>query len=208
MDYSSNMPSNKTNDINKLQNYLHHALNGLDMALQLHVINPFRKWKHKTYIFKQKTFHKILQVITMKQTQTDPKKVIVGFGNWGAPRESIIQGYCRGAVKGIKEKLKRWCKLVDVNKFQTSELCCCCHHETVKVKFNEKEVNSVLCCSNNECRITIERDINGVSNMYMLLTKMVQKERRPEPFCRPGRIYFDVFDKENMLPYTVLAKCT
>jgi hypothetical protein len=59
MDYSSNMPSNKTNDINELQHYLHHALNGLDMALQLHLMNPFQKWSLKTYLFKQKIFHKI-----------------------------------------------------------------------------------------------------------------------------------------------------
>ena len=95
--------------------------------------------------------------------------------------------------------------MVDVDEFRMSKLCCCCYSETAKVKFNKKEINSVLRCSNNECGITIDRDINGASNIYMLVTKMVQKERRPEPFCRPGRIY-DVFDKENMPPNTVLAK--
>jgi hypothetical protein len=178
MDYSSNMLSNKTNEINELQHYLRHALNGLYMALQLHITNPFRKWKHKTYIFKQKNFHKILQMITTKRTKKDPKKVIVGFGNWGNPRDSIIRGHRRGPVKEIKDKLKKWCELVDVDEFRTSKLCSCCHHETVKVKFNEKEVNSVLRCINNECRMTIDRDITGASKIYMLLTKMVQKKRR------------------------------
>jgi hypothetical protein len=41
MDYSSNMATSKTKDINELQNYLHYALKGLNMALQLHFINPF-----------------------------------------------------------------------------------------------------------------------------------------------------------------------
>jgi hypothetical protein len=54
------MPTSKTNDINELQHYLRHALNGLDMALQLHFINPFQKWKLKTFIYKKKNFHKIL----------------------------------------------------------------------------------------------------------------------------------------------------
>jgi hypothetical protein len=116
-------------------------------------------------------------MITMKQTETDPKKVIVGFGNWGNPRDSIIQGHCRGAVKEIKEKLKRWCELEDIDEIWMSKLCCCCHHETAKVKYNDKEVNSVLCCSNNKCGITIDRDNNWASNIFMLLTKMVQKER-------------------------------
>jgi hypothetical protein len=68
-DYVSNMPASKTNDINELQNFLCHALNGLDMALQPHVINPFQKWKLKTYIFKQKPpSTKKLQMIMMKRT--------------------------------------------------------------------------------------------------------------------------------------------
>jgi hypothetical protein len=52
-----------------------------------------------------------------------------------------------------------------------------------KVKYNGKEINSVLCCSNNERGITIDCDINGARNIYMLLEKMIQKERRPEAFC-------------------------
>ncbi len=80
----------------------------------------------KTFIYKQKTFHKILRMITTKWTETDPKRVIVGFGNWGNHRDSIIRGHWRGAVKAIKDKLKRWCELVDVHEFMTSKLCCCC----------------------------------------------------------------------------------
>jgi hypothetical protein len=52
-----------------------------------------------------------------------------------------------------------------------------------KVKYNGKEINSVLPCSNNECRITIDCDINGARNIHMLLEKMIQKERQPEGFC-------------------------
>jgi hypothetical protein len=64
-------------------------------------------------------------MIMMKQTETPPKKVIVGFGNRGSPRDSIIQGHCRRPVKEIKEKLKRWCELVDVDEFRMSKVCCC-----------------------------------------------------------------------------------
>jgi transposase len=87
-------------------------------------------------------------------------------------------------VQEVKNKLKKWCELVDVDEFRTSKLCCHCHSEIAKVKFNGKDINSALCCSNNECRITIERDINGARNIFMLLEKMIQKERRPEAFCR------------------------
>jgi hypothetical protein len=61
IDYSSNMPTSKTNDINELQHYLRPALNGLDMALQLHFINPFQKWKLKTFIYKKNPFTKYFE---------------------------------------------------------------------------------------------------------------------------------------------------
>jgi hypothetical protein len=51
-----------------------------------------------------------------------------------------------------------------------------------KGKFNGKEINSVLCCSNNECGITIYCNINGARSM--LLEKMIQKKRRLEAFYR------------------------
>ncbi len=60
--------------------------------------------------------------------------------------------------------------MVDVDEFHTSKLCCHCHCEMAKVKYNGKEINSVLRC------ITIDHEINGLRNIYMLLEKMIQKE--------------------------------
>jgi S-ribosylhomocysteine lyase LuxS involved in autoinducer biosynthesis len=69
--------------------------------------------------------------------------------------------------------------------FVHPKFCCHCHCEMAKVKFNGKEINSVLHCSNNDCGITIDHDINGARNIFMLLLeKMIHKERRPEAFCR------------------------
>jgi hypothetical protein len=48
--------------------------------------------------------------------------------------------------------------------------------QMAKVKYNGKEINSVLHCSNNECGITIDCDINGTRNIFMLPEKMIQKE--------------------------------
>jgi hypothetical protein len=59
-------------------------------------------------------------------------------------------------VQEVKNKLQKWCELVDVDEFHASKLCCHCHCEMAKVKFNGKEINSVLPCSNNECGITID----------------------------------------------------
>jgi hypothetical protein len=184
MDFKANMPSPKTNSIEELGAYISYSLKGLDNALKIHLENPFRKWKFKTYIQKQKTFISICKKITKKKAINDNSKVIVGFGDWSNPRDSIIKGNRRGPVKEIKNALKKWCNVIDVDEFRTSKLCCCCHHETTKVKFGGCQVNSVLRCSNNECGITIDRDINGAKNIFMVFSKMLKMEKRPGAFCR------------------------
>jgi hypothetical protein len=82
----------------------------------------------------------------------------------------------------VKNKLQKWHEVVDVDEFCTSKLCCHCHCEMAKVKYNGKEINSVLHCSINQCGITIDCDINGAMIIFMLLKKMIQKERQPEAF--------------------------
>jgi hypothetical protein len=80
----------KTHVMSELKKYAVYALSYLDKALELHFKNPFRKWRFKKHIYKQKTFVKNLQRITTKKSELDKKQVIVGFGNWGNPRDSII----------------------------------------------------------------------------------------------------------------------
>lgn len=185
MDFKANMPSPKTDDIAELQEYIKYALKGLDKAFEVHYTNPFRKWRFKTYIQKQKTFNAICRNITKKRHMKDDTiKSYVGFGDWSNPKDSIIKGHKRGPVLEIKKTLKKWCKVIDVDEFRTSKLCCCCSHCTQKVCFDGKEVNSVLRCTNNECGITIDRDINGSKNIYMLFKNMLNGLSRPTTFCR------------------------
>ena len=89
----------KSHVMSELKKYAVYALSNLDKALELHFKNPFRKWRFKKHIYKQKTFVKILQRITTKKSELDKKHLIVGFGNWGNPRDSIILGHQRGPVE-------------------------------------------------------------------------------------------------------------
>jgi hypothetical protein len=163
----------KTHVLVELKQYAIYASRYLDKTLELHLNKPYRKWSFKKYIYKQKTFEKILQRIKTKQSQGDNKQVIVGFGNWSNPHNSIILGHHRGPVQEVKNKLQVLCKVVVVDKFCTSKLCCHFHCEMTQVKYHGKEINSVLHCSNNECGITIDCDINGARNIYMFLEKMI-----------------------------------
>ncbi len=67
--------------------------------------------------------------------------------------------------------------MVDVDELQMTKLWCHCHSEMAKIKYNIKEIYTVLHCSNNMYGITIDHDINGARNTYMLLTNMIQKEK-------------------------------
>ena len=54
----------KTHVLCELKKYAVYALSYLDKVLEFHFKNPFRKWRFKKYIYKQKTFVKISQRIT------------------------------------------------------------------------------------------------------------------------------------------------
>ncbi len=59
--------------LGELKKHAIYALSYLDKALELHFKKPFRKWCFKTYIYKQKTYEKILHRITTKKSHTDNK---------------------------------------------------------------------------------------------------------------------------------------
>jgi len=80
----------KTHVLVELKKNAVYALSYLHKSLKLHIKKPFRKWSFKIYMCKQKTFEKILQRITTKGSQMDDKQVIVSFGKWSNPRDSII----------------------------------------------------------------------------------------------------------------------
>ena len=134
---------------------------------------------------KQKVFHELCKKITKKAHRHDQTTTcLIGFGDWSNPRDSIIRGHKRGPVLELKNELKKWCPVVDVDEFRTSKLCNKCHHDTSKVKFNGEKINSVLRCNNNECGIIIDRDINGAKNIFMVFEKILRGEERPKEFCR------------------------
>jgi len=178
------IPSNKTNIIEEYLEYLKYTLPCLTQVLKFHFDKPFRKLKFTTYIFKQKTMNKLCQEITGKKHRNDTSiKALIGFGDWSAQKDSIIKGHARGPVVALKRELKKWCKVISINEYNTSKLCCRCHSKTENVYFNNIKVNNVLRCLNNECRIVIDRDINACNNQYFLMINGIEGKERPKVFC-------------------------
>ena len=104
-DFFKGMPSRKTNNMNSYIKYITYSLIGLTKCLKFHLEKPFRKLKFTTYIYKQKTMNELCKKITGKNNISDPKKVLVGFGNWSSQKDSIIRGHRRGQVVALKREL-------------------------------------------------------------------------------------------------------
>jgi len=187
LSYIRNMPVGKTNNIDEFCKHLRYCLNNLDKALEFHYKNPFRKWKFTKYILERKKLNDLCKLISNKENVTQSSKVVVGFGDWSNPNDSMIRGHKRGRVLKLKRELRKWCKVIDVNEFRTSKLCCKCHNETEKMSYNCVKVNSVLRCCNNECGMIIDRDINGCKNILKMLMVSLKMTEKPEAFERPNK---------------------
>lgn len=187
LSYVRNMPIGKTNDMTEFCKHLRYCLNKLHQVLEFHYKHPFRKWKFTKYILEKKKLNDLCRLITNKEDITEASKVVVGFGDWSNPHDSIIRGHKRGPVLKLKKQLRKWCKVIDVNEFRTSKLCCKCHNETEKVSYNGVKVNSVLRCCNNECGMIIDRDINGCKNILKMLKVSLKLIDKPEAFERTNK---------------------
>jgi hypothetical protein len=198
LSYIRNMPIGKTNDITEFCKHLRYCLNKLDPVLEFHYKNPFRKWHFTKYILEKKKINELCQLISKKRDINEPSKVVVGFGDWSNPHDSIIRGHKRGPVLKLKKHLQKWCKVIDVNEFRTSKLCCKCHNETEKVSYNGVKVNSVLRCCNNECGMIIDRDINGCKNILKMLMVSLNQMDKPEVFKRTNKSLPSLAQKANL----------
>jgi hypothetical protein len=187
LSYIRNMPVGKTNDISQFCKHLSYSLEKLDKVLEFHYTVPFRKWHFTKYILEQKKMNELCKLISKKENINEHSKVLVGFGDWSNPRDSIIKGHRRGPVLKLKRHLRKWCKVLDVNEFRTSKLCCKCYTETQRVSYNGNKVNSVLRCLNNECRIVIDRDINGCKNILKMLMVSLNQMELPAQFNRTNK---------------------
>jgi hypothetical protein len=179
-EYVKYMPSPKTASLDKLMDYMTYALNGLENALDVHFKNPFRKWRFRDFIKKQQTFHRLCLKLSGKTKMDEDKKVLFGMGDWSNPRDSIIRGNRRGPVKALTKELKRYCEVVSVHERNTSRCCHHCHHKNDKKEGVDKNTYRVFSCQN--CQHTLDRDINAVKNIYMVMERSIRGVKLPSSF--------------------------
>ena len=119
----------------------------------------------------------------------------MGFGDF-SQKDGLGKKRPKAPILKIKHHLRQRCFVIDIDEYNTSKTCSCCHnkveqyknHTIRKIKRNgtvieskhKRGVYKVIRCKNNECKLScMDRDVNASINMLFLLEKLLGGEKRP-----------------------------
>lgn len=114
-----------------------------------------------------------------------------------------MKGPPPGPVARFRDRLKRHCRVIDIDEFNTSKVCNCCkvleaasNKGSLRNMVSEKmvrrtraittqKIHGVLHCSTSACAgMTVDRDVNASRNILELTLAAMRQEDRPSCFCR------------------------
>lgn len=186
--FSSTAPSRRTSKIDQLGLCIRTITEKLHKLIRTLMESKVREWKFDKYRFQQKKIVEICKMLSGKARPEEERNVIIGWGNWSNPNNSIIRGQKRGPVKRIMKELRRWCRVETIDEYNTSKKCSKCLSDTEKMKYKKADemrtVNDVLRCKNELCRTYFDRDINGARNMLKKLKIKLGLEEQVEELTR------------------------
>ncbi len=144
-----------------------------------------RRIKFTNHIKKQKTINEVCKRITGKQHVKDRRAdCIVGFGNWSARNNPIRAGERVGPVVYLRQELAKWCTVVVIDEYKTSQRCSGCNRDrTVEVVYNGESCRKVLRCPT--CGIFFDRDVNAARNIFSILDAQLHNMPRPQHLLNP-----------------------
>lgn len=185
-----NIPTFKTTNIQKMQNYFKHTYPHLKKIFQFHLYKNFRGLSFRTYCRGKATMDKICKSIT------EDKKTLVGFGDF-SQKHGLVKKHPTAPIKKLKHELRMYCDVIDIDEWGTSKTCNRCLNPLVLYKnrvirknrdgtpnpARMSVINSVIRCSSNECSLCcLDRDINASKNILRLLHLQIEGRRRPSCF--------------------------
>jgi transposase len=185
-----NIPSFKTTSLERMRNYFKYVYPHMNVIFQFHLYKNFRGLSFRSYCRGKATLHKICESIVGKKT------TLVGFGDF-SQQHGLVKKHPTAPIKKFKNELRKYCDVVEVDEYNTSKTCNCCHKpvELYKNKVIRKmrdgtytkarlsQINSVIRCNLNECKLCcMDRDINASKNILYLLKLQKAGKKRPECF--------------------------
>lgn len=145
----------------------------------------WRKMKFRVYSYGNKSIDTFLNKIQEKFGE----KILIGYGNWS--RSTQMKNFMPTMGKGLRKIIDKRFETITVNEAYTSQKCCNCHSQLEYYRNEQKEkVFRLLCCFGcvrSEIKQTIykTRDWNSAVNIRNLTKEWIQRQTRPESFCKP-----------------------
>ena len=179
----------------------------------------FRGLNFNAYCQNKRTLESISKKLTKQHRNEKNKKIIMGFGDF-SQKDGLG---CCGAIKRpkppilkIKHHLRQRCFVIDIDEYNTSKTCSCCHNKVEQYKNHtihkmnashlrngtvieskrKRGVYKVIRCERfapyNECKLScMDRDVNAktrsVHNMLFLSEKLLGGEKQHVEFSRYKR---------------------
>jgi hypothetical protein len=181
-EFGEKVPSSKVADLVSYLERVRFCLAYLDDLFSFYSSKRMKRLKWSTYIRRQQTYEKITKSLTGGH-----KRTIVAYGD--ASFTSSARGNVAVPTSTLRRKISSRCRVVEIDEFRTSLLCCSCHSEmkglVVDGEEGGKGIYGVRRCINSACPRTLwNRDVNAAVNILRLFLHQVKGEGRPEPFTR------------------------
>ena len=189
--------SAKTASVHCFKEHLRCLLPRVDRLLGFHHDKKFRDKRFTRYCGSRRVMQRLCKEIMGPSGQ----RTLVGFGDWSnQDAGGLIKKSPSGPVLGLRRELSKRCTVRLVDEFRTSKLCRWCHECTRNMRrkvptpitpgespggFTHTQVHAVLHCGTNGCRgTTMNRDVNGASNILQCFLSVVRTGTRPAGFQR------------------------
>ena len=145
----------------------------MEKFYQFHLDKNFRGLNFNAYCQNKRTLESISKSLTKHHQNSKNKNIIMGFGDF-SQKDGLGKKRPKAPILKIKHHLRQRCYVIDIDEYNTSKTCSCCHqpielyknHTIKKFKRNDKkiiskrkrEVYSVIRCeryaSYNECKLS------------------------------------------------------
>ena len=149
----------------------------------------WRKLKWRSHVYKRKSEESFLRRI--EKTFGPPDKIVIAYGDWCSSYHMRTMAPTLGV--GLRRIIARRFKVVLVDEFRTSKLCCHCHrklshhHAEGRGKlWRALECQGCLLPKSSSPRY-MSRDLNSAINILHLAQYWMQNQERPEEFRRELR---------------------
>ena len=174
------IPSNKVWHLEGFVNYFQYVLFYLPQLMGFYGHAKVLRQRLDGHIARKRT----LDSLCHRLTNGDRNAVIaLGCdGNKGHPRAPLSAV----PTKAFNERLRRYCTVIQVDEYNTSNMCFATHHKLEGPK--GVRIPRYKWCMTDDSgenkRVIWNRDVNAALNMKVLLEMEIQGAARPDPFKR------------------------